>query len=64
MREFKHPNMLNFECPICKTSKDLPVVLVPIPGTEDGNIVEARQIHSDCYMLICKMKDIEVTIEH
>ncbi len=63
MREFKHPNMHNFNCPICKTSKDMPVVLVGIPGTEDGNNIEAKQIHSKCYQLFCEMNDIECNIE-
>ena len=64
MREFEHPNMTNFKCPICKSSKDAPVVLVGIPGTEDGGIMEAGQIHSDCYKLFCKMNDIlEYNIE-
>jgi hypothetical protein len=63
MREFKHPNMVNFECPICKSSKDLPVILVPIPGTENDGICKARQVHSECYELFCKMNDIECHIE-
>jgi len=63
MREFEHPNMTNFKCPICKTAKDAPVVLVGIPGTEDGNIMEAAQVHSECYKLSCKMNDVECTIE-
>ena len=49
MKEFKHPNMENFKCPICHTGKDAPVVLVGIPGTEDGNIMRAEQVHSKCY---------------
>ena len=64
MREFEHPNMHGgFECPVCKTGKDAPIVLVGIPGTEDGNIMEADQVHSECYVLFCKMRDIKVTIE-
>ena len=62
MREFKHPNMDNFQCPICKTSTDAPVVLVPILGTEDGNKVQAEQVHSECYVLVCKMHGVDVTI--
>ena len=61
-REFKHPNMINFECPLCNTNKDLPVVLVPIPGTEKDNICEAQQIHSECMKTFCKMNDIEFEI--
>ena len=63
MREFEHPNMDNFQCPICHTSKDAPVVLVGIPGTEDGNIMQAEQVHSECYKLYCKMRDVNIEIE-
>lgn len=64
MRVFKHPSLINeFVCPICKTGKDLPVVLVGIPGTEkDGNI-ECKQVHYECYKLFCKMHDIELEVE-
>ena len=51
MRVFDHPNMTNFECPICKGKEDKPVVLVGIDGTEDGNIIEAVQVHLDCLEL-------------
>ena len=64
MREFKHPNITGgFECPICKTGKDEPVVLVPIQDTQDGNICEAKQVHSDCYKVVMKMHGEEMTIE-
>jgi len=63
MREFKSPNLNNFICPICKSSKDAPVVLVGIPGTENGNNMEAQQVHSKCYKLFCDMNGIECTIE-
>ncbi len=49
MREFEHPNLSNdWTCPICRTADDKPVILVPIPGTEKGNITEAHQMHTDC----------------
>ena len=48
MNIFDHPNLNNFSCPICKTNADKPVILVPIPDTEDGNIAEAQQYHWDC----------------
>lgn len=35
-------------CPICKTGKEGKVVLIPIYGTQKGNICEAQQIHFDC----------------
>lgn len=62
MREFKHPNMDSFKdepCPICGTSKDAPVVLVPIPGTEDGNVMKAMQAHAKCWAVWAEMNDIE-----
>lgn len=60
MRIFDHPNFYGgFECPICRSSADAPVTLVPIPGTEDGNIVEAKQVHAECYSVFVKMHDME-----
>lgn len=35
-------------CPICRGSADLPCVLVGIPGTEDGNIMQASPVHVRC----------------
>lgn len=55
-RVFDHPNMTNFECPVCRTSKDAPVVLVPIPGTEDDGICRAKQVHKECFDLVLKMQ--------
>ncbi len=50
---FKGFNKSNDDkCPICKTNKDNPVILVPIPGTEDGNIVEAQQVHLSCAIVV------------
>ena len=48
MRTFEHPNLNDFVCPICKTSDDRKVLLIGIPGTEDGGNMEAQQYHSDC----------------
>ena len=53
----------NNPCPICGTSKDEPVVLLGIPGTEEGNIMQAAQVHAECYKLYCKMNEIECDIE-
>lgn len=56
MRTFDHPNTSHgWRCPICNTAADRPVVLVPIPGTEDGGIVEARQIHAACHEVVLSM---------
>lgn len=63
MYEFPHPNLHGFECPVCKTAKDLPVVLVEISGTRRDSIAEAQQVHSDCYRLLCKMNDIPCDIQ-
>lgn len=52
MKVFDHPNMEGFQCPICKTNADKPVVLIGIAGTEDEGIIEARQYHLDCINLI------------
>ena len=48
MTEFPHPNMTEFKCPFCRTDMDLPVVLIPIIGTREGDIMKARQVHSHC----------------
>lgn len=51
MRTFEHPNMDNFKCPICNTSDDKEIVLIGIEGTEDGNNIQAEQIHLECLEL-------------
>lgn len=50
MRSFDHPNYdgKGFICPICRTDRDEKVTLVPIPGTEDGGVCEAEQVHISC----------------
>lgn len=56
-RVFDHPNYHGgFDCPVCRTSKDAPVVLVPIPGTEDDGIVECKQVHAACWDHLQKME--------
>ena len=46
MRTFDHFNPgFGAVCPVCKTAADAETVLVPIPGTEEGGICEARQVH-------------------
>jgi len=64
MRKFEHPNMDGFVCPICHTSADEPVILVPIPGTERDTIVECQQVHAECYQIYAKMHGVEVTFEN
>lgn len=50
MRIFDHRNtsMPTQVCPICKTNDDKPTVLIPIVGTQEGNISQAEQFHVDC----------------
>lgn len=53
MRVFEHFNSYNGEvCPVCKTSANARTVLVPIPGTEEDGIVEAKQVHKACFDLV------------
>ena len=54
-RIFEHPNMVNFECPICRSKADAPVVLVGIRGTENDGIIECKQVHVECLDLYRKM---------
>lgn len=35
-------------CPLCYTKDELATILVPIAGTEDGNNVQAMQVHAHC----------------
>jgi len=56
MRVFDPPNTFNvWRCPIGNTAADNPAVLVPIPGTERGGNVEARQIHAACHEVVLTM---------
>jgi hypothetical protein len=38
----------DFVCLICGTDNKEPVTLIPIKGTEKGNIMEAEVIHIKC----------------
>ena len=58
MRVFKGFNGSDgIVCPVCHTSKNVETVLVPIPGTESGNNIEAVQVHKKCYDLFIEMTD-------
>ena len=48
-------------CPICNTSKPGKVLLVPILGTEDDGISEAKQYHADCVHIaaLCLLDALE-----
>lgn len=61
-REFSHPNLEGFECPICHSKTDAPVVLVPIPGTEDDGLVKCKQVHTECMQLWGKMNGWKIEI--
>jgi len=53
MRVFKEPNLSNgWKCPICGTDKEGEIVLVGVIYTEDGNNMEAEQIHLSCINLL------------
>ena len=62
MRIFDKPNKSNsWKCPICKTNDNKPVVLVSVEGTQEGNNVEAEQIHLECIDLTY-YKDIDILV--
>lgn len=50
MRIFKGFNQ-DGKCPICGTNEDKECVLIPIVGTQEGNISQAEQVHLDCLNL-------------
>ena len=53
VRVFEKPNIAQgWRCPLCNTNEDKQVVLVGIRGTEEGNIMQAEQIHLDCLNLL------------
>lgn len=54
LRFFEEMNVTGDPCPICRTFDKTKgrVLLIPIPGTEEGNNVKAQQIHEDCARLV------------
>ena len=58
MRTFKHFNQETPCCPVCQTKNDKPAVLIPIPGTEKGNIMQAEQVHKDCWDRIIALTNL------
>jgi hypothetical protein len=36
---------------------------MPIPGTEEGHIVRARQVHTECFVVMAGMSMKELGIE-
>ena len=58
MREFEHFSTVSGAvCPVCKTAADAPTYLIPMPGTEDDGIVEAKQMHVECFNLVMRMSE-------
>lgn len=52
MRIFPKMNIKAKEpCPICKTKKQKPVVLIPVQERVEGSNAEAIQVHVDCLNL-------------
>jgi len=49
-RQFPHFPKDNAICPLCETNADKPCVLLPIDGTEEGNIVQAQPTHAGCLL--------------
>lgn len=50
MRAFESFNQSGEDvCPVCQTNESKSTVLIPIPGTEEGNIMQAKQVHEKCY---------------
>jgi len=47
-------------CPICGTKDKGQVVLVGIDGTENGNNIEAKQVHVKCLNLRLIKNDSEI----
>ena len=59
LRTFKHfPK--DTICKICGKNDDKECVLVPVNGTDDGNICEAILVHTDCLAQIRYYKKINV----
>jgi hypothetical protein len=49
MKVFKGYNDIGDDvCPICGKNTQKETVLIPIAGTEEGNIMKAMQVHLDC----------------
>jgi hypothetical protein len=58
LRIFSHPNTSGgWSCPICHTTADRPVVLVPFRETDDPDILECKQVHHACYQLVMEMNE-------
>lgn len=54
-RFFDNINKVGAPCPLCNTKDDGQVLLCPIPGTEDGNNMEAKQVHKRCAQMLAQI---------
>lgn len=49
MRIFPEMNTSGKEvCPVCNTKENKPVTLLPVVGTQEGNLAQAIQVHVEC----------------
>lgn len=49
MRTFAHfPD--NAICPVCQTNEDKECCLIPMAGTQEGNIIQVAPVHVDCIL--------------
>ncbi len=61
MSTFEHFNSAGDSvCPVCGTKDDKEIVLIPIDGTEDGNNMQAIQVHTDCLSNLSYAKEMKV----
>jgi RNA polymerase subunit RPABC4/transcription elongation factor Spt4 len=62
MRVFKSYNDCGDDvCPVCGKNTQKKTVLIPIAGTEKGNIMKAIQVHLDCIDLTCLTQGNKMT---
>ena len=48
MKTFPFNTSTSEVCPICGTADIKEAILIPIAGTEEGNNMQAIQVHVDC----------------
>ena len=56
--EPSHP----FICPVGDRGSVGPVMLIPIVGTEEGNNIEAQQVHVGCVVTVCSQAMVLIGI--
>ena len=55
MRTFEHFPEESL-CPLCNTNEDKECVLLPIDGTEEDNICQAKPVHCSCIASFSKYR--------